>query len=133
MDIQLSAQSRIFRSSCFLFFACLILPISAQTNDPDPKDATGWFQRASDQMNLRGFGAAPFHMKVVFTALPGLELLDKKKQPQIITGDGVYEETWIAPHHWRREVTLVNYHAVEVESAKGRMMQASSDYEPSIF
>src|SRR5271170_6463978 len=131
MELQLSTQSRIFRSSCFLFFACLMFPMAAQTDGADPKDATGWFQRASDQMNLRVFGAAPFHMKVVFTALPGLELLDKKKKPQIITGDGVYEETWIAPHHWRREVSLGSYHAVEVESQAGRKMQASSDYEPS--
>ena len=58
----------------------------------------GWFQRASDQMNLRGPDGAPFHMKVAFTALPGLELLEGKKKPQIMTGDGVYEETWLAPH-----------------------------------
>jgi hypothetical protein len=131
MDLQLSTQSRIFRSVCFLFFACLMFSIAAQTDSADPKDATGWFQRASDQMNLRAPDAAPFHMKVVFKALPGLELLDAKKKPQIITGNGVYEETWIAPRHWRREVTLGDYHAIEVESEAGRKMQASSDYEPS--
>ena len=131
MGLQLSTQSRGFRSSSFFFFACLIFPIAAQTGDADPKDAVGWFQRASDQMNLRVYDAASFHMKVVFTALPGLELLEQKKKAQIITGDGVYEETWMAPHHWRREVTLGDYHAVEVESPAGRKMQASSDYEPS--
>lgn len=82
-------------------------------------------------MNLRVPGSPPFHMKVAFHAFPGQEFLDVREKPEIITGDGVYEETWVAPHKWRREVTLANYHAVEAESEKGRKMQASSDYEPS--
>jgi hypothetical protein len=126
MKFQLNPQSRILRFSCFLLLARFIFPLAAQTDNADPKDATGWFQRASDQMNLRLPGSAPFHMKVAFTALPGLELLDKNKKPQIITGDGTYEETWLAPHHWRREVTMGYYHAVEVESEQGRKMQSSS-------
>src|ERR1035437_6846742 len=106
MHLQLSTQSRMFRSSCFIFFASLIIPTAAQSGAADPKDATGWFQRASEQMNLRGPGATPFHMKVVFDALPGLELLGKKEKAQIMTGEGVYEEAWISPHQWRRAVTL---------------------------
>jgi hypothetical protein len=94
----------------------------------DPKDAIGWFQRAADQMNLRTSGSAPFHMKVIFHAYPGAEMSNK---PQIVTGDGTYEETWLAPHQWRREVTLGSYHAVEVQSGPVRKMQVSSDYEPS--
>src|ERR1700733_7480091 len=103
MIIQPRPRSPIFGTACFLFCASLIFPFIAQTADSnppaEPKDATGWFQRASDQMNLRLPGSAQFHMKVAFTALPGLELLDKKKSLQIIAGDGVYEETWLAPHH----------------------------------
>jgi hypothetical protein len=124
----------IFHKYLLLPFACFIFPIAAQpgaTSLDDPKDAVGWFQRASDQMNLRALHSAPFHMKVKFTALPGLELLERKKKPHIITGDGVYEETWMGPHHWRREVTFGDYHAVEVESPRGRKMQYTFDYEPS--
>jgi hypothetical protein len=132
MEFSLIMRTRL---SLLLSFACVIFPLAGQTGAPDPaadpKDATAWFQRASDRLNLRTFDAAPFHMKVTFTALPGLELLPKNQKPEIITGDGTYEETWLAPHHWRREVTLGDYHAVEVESQKGRKMQASSDYEPS--
>jgi hypothetical protein len=58
-------------------------------------------------------------------------VLGPKEKPQILTGDGVYEETWLAPNQWRREVTFGAYHAVEVESGKARKMQASSGYEPS--
>jgi hypothetical protein len=48
-----------------------------------------------------------------------------------VAGDGVYEEMWLAPHTWRREVTLAGYHAIETYSSQTRKMQASSDYEPS--
>jgi hypothetical protein len=82
-------------------------------------------------MNIRLPGSAPFHMRVTFHAFPGLEYPRKGEKPQIITGDGVYEETWLAPHQWRREVTFTGYHAVEVESDHGRKMRASTDYEPS--
>lgn len=81
-------------------------------------------------MNLRALGSAPFHMKVKFHAFPGMDLLHGK-EPGIVSGDGVYEETWITPYKWRREVTLGNYHAVETHNDRTRKMQASSDYEPS--
>ena len=89
-----------------------------------------WFQRAANQMNLRAYGSAPFHMKVVFHGFPGV-VLSQKKSDQIMSGDGTYEETWITPTQWRREVTFGSYHAIEVESQAGRKMQASADYEPS--
>lgn len=121
----------------FAFGVFLALPIAhsqrpaTKGSAAEPKTALGWFQRAQDQMNLRMPGSLPFHMKVTFHAFPGDEVLGPKEKPQILTGDGVYEETWLAPHHWRREVTFGSYHAVEVESDKGRKMQATSDYEPS--
>ena len=94
----------------------------------DPKEADGWFQRATGQMNIRARECAPFHMKIVFHAYAGLQIDAKQK---IMTGDGNYEETWLAPHQWRREVGFGSYHAVEVQSGGVRKMQASSDYEPS--
>jgi hypothetical protein len=81
-------------------------------------------------MNLRALGSAPFHMRVKFHAFPGVELLPQEKS-EIVTGDGVYEETWLSPKQWRREVTLGSYHAVETHTDRVRKMQASSDYEPS--
>jgi len=112
-----------------LLLAALVFSAAAQAGK-DPKTATEWFQRANDQTNLRATGSTPFHMKVTFHALPGL-VLDKEESSQIISGDGTYEETWVAPKRWRREVTLGSYHAIEVQSETVRKMQASSDYEPS--
>lgn len=126
----------------FFFVLCLVAvacPLSAaagfrkESQGPafDGRTAAEWLERASEQMNIRMPGSAPFHLKVAFHAYPGWEVLGPKEKPQVITGDGTYEETWLAPHKWRREVTLGDYHAIEVESDKGRKMQASSDYEPS--
>lgn len=70
-------------------------------------------------------------MKIIFHADPGQQFLGFGEKSRMIVGDGTYEETWLAPHHWRREVTLGGYHATEVESREGRKMQSSSDYEPS--
>jgi hypothetical protein len=112
-----------------LLFTTLTFSAAAQ-QDHKAKDGTEWLQHAADQMNLRAFGSTPFHMKATFHAFPGI-VLSKEKSDQIISGDGTYEETWVAPHEWRREVTFGSYHAVEVESPAGRKMQASSDYEPS--
>lgn len=107
--------------------AMLALPAVAR----QPKDPwTEWFQRAATQMDLRAYGSTPFHMKVTFHAFPGI-VLSSKPSEQIMSGDGIYDEYWVAPTKWRREVTLGGYHAVEVQSEAGRKMQASSDYEPS--
>jgi len=120
----------MFRVICFLLLCSVIRYAAAQPAPSEPKTSVEWFLRASERMNLRMPGSRPFHMKVTFHAFPGIELLPAKKA-EIITGDGTYEETWLAPHKWRREVALAGYRAVEVESEKGRKMQASSDYEPS--
>ena len=113
-----------------LLFVILTFVAAAQPGDNEPKNATEWFQRADGQMNLRTFGSTPFRMKVVFHAFPGI-VLSKKESEQIISGDGTYEEIWVTPTKWRREVTFGSYHAIEAQSEAGRRMQASSDYEPS--
>jgi hypothetical protein len=120
---------RLWRCLTCLLFAGLTFSVCAAA-DKEPKDATEWFQRASDQMDLRAPGSTPFHMKVVFHALPGM-VLSKNETDQIISGDGTYEETWAAPKRWRREVNFGSYHAIEVQSESARKMQGSSDYEPS--
>lgn len=128
-------MKRLLLYLSYIVAATCSLNIAATPNEhsgsaaAEPETAIEWFRRANDLMNPRTLGSSPFRMKVVIHAFPGLEL--KKKQPEIVSGDGIYEETWLDPHQWRREVTLGSYHAIEVESAQGRKMQASADYEPS--
>jgi hypothetical protein len=69
-------------------------------------------------------------MKVGFHAYPGINYATPGKS-DIVTGDGTYEEAWVAPDRWRREICLGGYHAVEVRADGRRTFQASSDYEPS--
>jgi hypothetical protein len=96
----------------------------------EAQNPAGWFRRAYDETNLRMPGSAPFEMTVTFHAYPGIDFAPKGKSP-IVSGDGTYQETWVSPHDWRREITLGGYHAVEVEADGVRKFQASSDYEPS--
>lgn len=124
-----------YRLLCsFLVFAATTswpqTPDAADTAVSAPKTGVEWLRRAYDELNIRMPGSPPFHLRVAFHAYPGEELLKKGEEPEVLTGQGVYEETWLGPHHWRREVTFAEYHAVEVESDKGRKIQASSDYEP---
>jgi hypothetical protein len=117
------------------FLALLItagyLPaLSGQPKPAEPKSATEWFRRADDRTNLRLPGSSPFHMKVVFQAFPGEDFSTPGQSP-ILTGEGVYEETWLSPDTWRRAVTFGSYHAVESRVDGVRKFQAGSDYEPS--
>lgn len=109
------------------------------------KQALMLLQRADRRMDIRFPGSAPFRMKVTFQALPPLKFPRNLRHPGpwktepshplsghpwVITGSGTYEEVWLSPHRWRREVTFGKYHAVEAESNGVRKFQASSSYEP---
>jgi hypothetical protein len=100
------------------------------TASTPPKTPTDWFRRADAITDIRTPGSAPFHLQVVFHALPGVDFA-APGQSDILTGDGAYEETWLSPEKWRREITLGAYHAIEVRSGGVRKLQATSDYEPS--
>jgi hypothetical protein len=96
----------------------------------EPASAREWLARANALTSLREPGSAAFHLKVTFHANPGLDFA-KKGKPNVIAGDGTYEETWMSPEQWRREVSFPGYHAVEIRANGVRKYQADSDYEPS--
>ena len=89
-----------------------------------------WFTRAAERLDIRSAGSAAFHLHATFHAYQGLDF-SPPGQSTIITGNGTYEEWWVSPEKWRREVTLGSYHAVEVMDGAQRKFQASADYEPS--
>ncbi|MGC2621145.1 MAG: hypothetical protein WA414_19025, partial [Acidobacteriaceae bacterium] len=66
---------------------------NAAASGPEPATAQAWLEHANALMNIREPSAAPFHMKVKFHALPGFDF-SRKNKPGIVTGDGIYEETW---------------------------------------
>jgi hypothetical protein len=119
-----------------LCLAMLILPFGSSGTDTrqaplaEPTTALAYFRRADDLTNIRMPESAPFRLRARFHAYPGYDFT-KAGQSPIVTGDGTYEETWLAPNQWRREITLGSYHAVEVRAGGVRKFQASSDYEPS--
>lgn len=109
-----------------LLFACSAIP-QTKSRPASPLD---YFRRANSLMNLRLPGSKPFYMRVTFQAYPGMDFSQPGHSP-ILTGPGVYQETWVSPDQWRREVIFGSYHAVEIRAAGKRTFQASSSYEPS--
>ena len=99
-------------------------PVSQSSPVPTAGDAlvtpSDYLQRAEKVTNIRAAGSTPFHMKVHFVASGNVEF----------TGEGDYEEIWLAPDKWRRKVSLGPYHAVEAQETSKHTFQASSDYEP---
>src|SRR5690348_13940727 len=111
----------MFLSHCsirpmWLLLACIFVGsgLRLRAESFTSKDATNWFEHASDQMNLRLPNSMPFHLRVKFHAFPGLELLPPDRT-EILSGNGVYEETWLSQDRWRREVSLGSYHAIETQ------------------
>lgn len=125
--------SRIFQAVVVLGVAVPLVcqtSLSQPSGTSQPKTALDWLRRADDLTDIRIPESAPFRLKVTFHAYPGIDFTRPGQSP-IQSGDGSYEETWLAPKQWRREVTLGSYHAVEVFAGGVRQFQASSDYEPS--
>jgi hypothetical protein len=116
------------RPALLFLLAALTLNAAAQ---PELKHSQDWFRQAGERMNLHQPGFQPFHLHVRFHAFAGEELLAPGQQSQFITGEGSYDEIWLNPQTWRREVTLADYHAIEIQANGVRKMQASTDYEPS--
>lgn len=128
---------RFYRRSEFLaalLLATVVPFLSLLTAVPEPvkepDSAVAWLKRASGLTDIRMPGSPPFHMKVTFHAYTGMDFA-KRDKPTIGTGDGTYEETWLSPEKWRREVNFTGYHAVEVRANGTRRYKADSDYEPS--
>jgi hypothetical protein len=99
-------------------------PVSQSNTGPAvggaPVTPSDYLQRAEKVTNIRATGSTPFHVKVHFVASGNVEF----------TGEGDYEEIWLAPDKWRREVSFGTYHAVETQETSKHTFQASSDYEP---
>lgn len=109
----------------------VVLSRTAETHQPTSSSrGIDWFRRADELTNIRLPDSPPFHMKATFQAYPGVDFAEPGKST-IQTGGGTYEETWVAPNQWRREVSFGNYHAVEIRADGVRKFDASSEYEPS--
>jgi hypothetical protein len=125
----------VFRSSScagislgVLFSAVVSIAAGSVLGNSAP--AALWLEHASALTDIREPGCASFHLQVIFHAYPGM-VFSKKPNDAVMTGDGTYDEIWLSPEDWRREVTFSDYHAVEVRSNGVRKYRADSDYEPS--
>src|SRR5579862_7312794 len=78
----------------------------------EPKQPIDWLARAAGRLEIRQAGAAAFHLRATFHAYQGIDFSAPGESTMII-GNGTYEEWWVSPEKWRREVTLGSYHALE--------------------
>jgi hypothetical protein len=109
-----------FALSAYAQEAPVSLSSAVPTAGGAPVTASDYLLRAEEVTNIRVAGSTPFHMKIHFVASGNIAF----------TGEGSFEETWLAPDKWRREVSFGAYHAVEVQEPSKHTFQASSDYEP---
>jgi hypothetical protein len=84
----------------------LIVPFSAplQASAAEAPDIRGIFDRIRATSDLRAQGSPAFHLKASF------HTADNSQK-------GTYEETWVSPEQWRREVKLSGDSILEVRSA----------------
>jgi len=124
---------------CAAFFLVVLVASGQAVQSPqtapgsestEPKQPIDWLTRAAGRLEIRQAGAAAFHLRANLHAYQGIDF-SPPGQSTMVTGNGTYEEWWVSPEKWRREVTLGSYHALEAMSGGVRKFQASSDYEPS--
>ena len=99
----------------------LTIPFSSQLQNEAPAtaDVRPIFDRMRAAQNLRLEGAPSFHLKANF-------------QSEDNTAKGIYEETWVAPKKWRREVTLNGNHIVEVRTEDAFYRTFPGQYAPRL-
>lgn len=122
MPVPLAVMTTFFALALLTYAqeACAVQSSEVPALGAAPVTPSDYLRRAREVTNIRAAGSTPFHMRVHFVASGKVEF----------TGEGDYEETWLGPDRWRREVSLGGYRAVEVQEASKHTFQASSDYEP---
>jgi len=83
----------------------LLFPADYQKLDASQPQVRPMFDRMRTTGDLRLDGAPAFHMKASFHSEDG-------------SAKGTYEETWVSPKKWRREVSLNDTTVVEVQTEK---------------
>jgi len=81
----------------------LFFPLDYQKADANRPTVRPMFDRMRTTSDLRLDGASAFHMKAGFHSEDG-------------SVKGTYEETWVSPKKWRREVSLNDTTVVEVKT-----------------
>jgi TonB family protein len=97
----------------------LPFPADYQKVDARQPQARPMFDRMRATGDLRLEGAPPFHMKANFHSEDG-------------SAKGTYEETWISPEKWRREVKLNDTTVLEVRTETAFYRTFPGKYAPRL-
>jgi TonB family protein len=95
---------RLYFSICCAVACAAASPIRAQEN----AQASAYLEQAAAGMLQRTAGNPPFHLTATFTLVKPEVLANGTT----LVGDGTYDETWVDPNTWRKEVTVGGYHLI---------------------
>jgi len=108
------------RTRC-LFAAILIVPCFCLADDARTKsDATELINRAATRQGIRSAGEKPYILRVKFRA----EHIVPKPM------EGQYEEVWMSPDKWRRELVLSGYKQVEIGGFGSKWLSRNLEFNP---
>lgn len=97
----------------------LPFPANYQKVDANQPQVRPMFDRMRTTGDLRLDGAPAFHMKASFNSEDG-------------SAKGTYEETWVSPNKWRREVSLNNTTVVELRTETAFYRTFPGKYAPRL-
>jgi TonB family protein len=92
------------------------------SNNGQPQaELLGLMVHASDLQDVWSKGSQPFHLHLQVHA-------------EHITArpvDGTYDEVWLAPDRWRREIAFPDFHQVEIGDKDSKWVSRNVDFRPS--
>lgn len=109
--------SRILALATFCFAAVFL----ASSSD-ELQQGMALMAKAVDLENLRAQGAKSFHLSMKIHA----------RQVGSDPADGSYDETWISPDIWRREITFRDFHQLEVGDSNSKWVSRNLDFRPRV-
>src|SRR5271166_4433818 len=118
-------KSKPTRPSCWIVLA-VIFSLHGYAADDKGQQAQNegeeLFARAGTLQDIRADGSQPFHLHLQIHA-------------QHVTTkpvDGGYDEVWLAPDKWRREMTFPGFTQVEVGDKDSKWVSRNASFRPSV-
>lgn len=99
---------------------CALLVLSCSADDAHQQEASELLGKAAALQNMRAQGAKPFHLHMVAHAQ---HIVSKPM-------DGTYDEIWLGPDKWRREITFPGFSQVEVGDQSSKWLSRNLDFRP---
>lgn len=105
-----------------LFFQTLAFAALCFGDDTKTPEFSSILATANSLQNLRASGSKPFHLHIQLNA----ERVVAKPL------SGTYDEIWLSPNAWRREITFPEFDQIEVGDQNSTWLSRNLDFRPSV-